>query len=79
MCSGYIIIAFLGKSGLTKLNAQLDNIIGNLVLSEGLVQQSSMKIVATNLDIYKAISLASTSLSQFLKFMKIISCELKSH
>ncbi|WP_411566213.1 methyl-accepting chemotaxis protein [Pseudomonas orientalis] len=55
-----IVIAALGQSGLSKLNAQVDNIVGNLVLSVGLVQQTSTKTVATNRDVYKAIALAST-------------------
>ena len=56
-----IVVAVLGQSGLSKLNAQIDNIIGNIVLSTGLVQQSSAKTVATNRDVYKAIALASTN------------------
>lgn len=56
-----IVVAILGQSGLSKLNAQIDNIIGNIVLSTGLVQQSSAKTVATNRDVYKAIALASTN------------------
>ncbi|MEW5714158.1 methyl-accepting chemotaxis protein [Pseudomonas sp. SB113] len=58
-----IVMAILGQSGLSKLNAEVDNIVGNLVVSVGLVQQTSTNTVATNRDLYKAIALASTSSS----------------
>ncbi|TWR63131.1 hypothetical protein FIV41_03175 [Pseudomonas marginalis] len=56
-----IVVAVIGQSGLNKLNAQVDNIVGNLVLSVGLVRQTNIKTVATNRDFYRAIALVSTS------------------
>lgn len=56
-----IVMAVLGQSGLSTLNAQVDNIVGNIVVSVGFVQETSTNAVATNRDIYKAIALVSTS------------------
>ena len=51
-------VAFLGQVGLSRMNSQVDNIVGNVVLSIQLVQKTSGRSIATNRDFYKAIALA---------------------
>ncbi|MCF9021379.1 HAMP domain-containing protein [Pseudomonas syringae] len=61
MCSVITIaIAAMGQSGLSKLNAQVENIVSNIVTSVGLVQTTYGRAIATNRDFYKAIALSST-------------------
>ncbi len=60
MCSMITIaVGALGQTGLTKLNAQVENIVGNIVISVGWVQTTYGRTIATNRDFYKAIALSS--------------------
>lgn len=56
-----LLVSILAQIGLSKLKTQLDNIVGNNILSVALVQQTSGRSIATNRDFYKVIVLTAAN------------------
>lgn len=56
-----LLVSILAQIGLSKLKTQLDNIVGNNILSVALVQQTNGRSIATNSDFYKVIVLTAAN------------------